>query len=101
MNPDQIKLDNDLANVKTPTSSPEPIPTKTYSIKLKKIEVPKFKLERKIKDNDDGTVEVELVGVYTTVKEIAPVLGFSYSKTFNIYQRKNKLANEIIITKIE
>jgi len=104
MNSDQIKLDNELANVKTPTTSPEPL---KYTINIEKIVTKKpkkiglYKLEKKTKDNEDGSIEVELVGMYQTIKEIAPVLGFTYSKTFNIYQRKNKLANEIIITKID
>ena len=81
-----------------------PAPVIKDSPKKDKTKVPLatyYTLERKIRDNLDGTVELEFVGKFPRIQDVADHLGFKLGKTFNIYQKKCKLAKEIIITKVE
>ena len=103
MTEDMKKIDQELL-LESPQTSPSTESPPVYTKKKPEPIVFKRKgytLERKIKDNDDGTIEVEYVGRYHTIREVGEVLGFTEGKTFNIYQRKNKLAEKIFITKIE
>ena len=62
--------------------------------------VPKWRLERKIKDDKNGTIDTKLIGEYLSMKDLADELGFSYGKAYSIYAGKVHACRNIIITKL-
>jgi len=60
----------------------------------------KYRLEEIVEHNDDGTVELEFIGHFKTLNDIALKLGVTSKAVSDILTRKSDKANKYVITKL-
>lgn len=60
----------------------------------------RYLLQKRVGVNQDGTVRSENLGYFKTITNIASYLGFTYTKTHNIYKERCGASNMYIIKKM-
>lgn len=102
VHPNNCDSDSDEGVVVESDSSDEECDQKCYFIpplSESPTKVERYRCERMVGITKDGTPEYQLIGHYKTIKEIAEVLGFTISKTYNIFRQNSKL-HKIKISKL-
>lgn len=75
------------------SSKPEPTPEP-------KQDFGRYLLQKRVGVNQDGTVRTENLGYFKTITNIASHLGFTYTKTHNIYKERCGASNMYLIKKM-